>query len=154
MMRYGTIVADPPWHYRTTKTGGSLTSGAAQKYLTLPTVDLCALPVRDLAAKNAIVFLWATAPMLPDALEVLAAWGFTYKGLIVWVKTTAIGSLSNGWARGSATAPSSSSSGSAERCRRSGASGRMWSWLPAAVTPRNRRPCGASSSARSTAAEN
>ena len=96
MPRYGAIVADPPWEFKNQRTGGSLTSGAAQKYGTMSTADLCRLPVREIAARNAILFLWATSPMLPDALEVLAAWEFTYKGSIVWTKTTAAGAPSNG----------------------------------------------------------
>lgn len=94
--RYGAILADPPWHFRNKKTGGNHTSGASQKYSTMPTVDLCRLPVRDLAAKNAIAFVWGTAAMDPDAREVLAAWGFTYKAQLVWVKTTAAGTPCKG----------------------------------------------------------
>lgn len=87
--RYGTIIADPPWQYRNAKTGGSLSSGASQKYATLSTAEIGALPVHEIAAENAILFLWATSPMLPDALAVMDAWGFTYKGSLVWVKTSA-----------------------------------------------------------------
>jgi N6-adenosine-specific RNA methylase IME4 len=42
--------------------------------------------VGDIAAPDCVLFLWATAPMLPQALEVMAAWGFTYKSHIVWRK--------------------------------------------------------------------
>lgn len=96
MPRYGAIVADPPWFYKNKKTGGNHTSGASQKYDDMRTADICRLPVREIAAKNSILFLWSTVPMLPDALQVLDAWGFTYKGSIVWVKTTAAGDLFNG----------------------------------------------------------
>lgn len=93
---YGAIVADPPWRFRNTRTGGSLRSGAADHYPTMSTADLCRLPVRDLAAKNSILFLWGTGAMLPDALAVVSAWGFRYKGSIVWCKTTAAGAPFNG----------------------------------------------------------
>ena len=59
--RYGAILADPPWHFRNEKTGGNHTSGASQKYSTMPT--------RDLAARDAIAFVWGTAAMDPDARE-------------------------------------------------------------------------------------
>lgn len=85
-VKYQVIYADPPWQYRNKKTGGSLCSGAAQKYSTLSTEELCSIPVGDIADKNAVLFLWATAPMLPDALKVISAWSFKYKGLIVWQK--------------------------------------------------------------------
>jgi len=53
----------------------------------MTTDDICALPVADIAAKDCILFMWATFPNLPDAFKVLTAWGFTYKTVaFVWVK--------------------------------------------------------------------
>jgi len=46
-------------------------------YPTMPQADICALQIPS--ADNAALFLWATAPKLPEALEVMKAWGFTYK---------------------------------------------------------------------------
>jgi N6-adenosine-specific RNA methylase IME4 len=49
--------------------------------------DICALPVADLAAEDSALFLWTTFPMLPDALQVISAWGFQYKTVgFVWLK--------------------------------------------------------------------
>jgi N6-adenosine-specific RNA methylase IME4 len=49
--------------------------------------DICALPVADIAAKDSVLFLWATFPMLPEALRVIKAWGFTFKTVaFVWLK--------------------------------------------------------------------
>jgi len=49
--------------------------------------DICALPVADIAAKDSALFLWATFPMLAEALLVISAWGFTYKTTaFVWLK--------------------------------------------------------------------
>jgi N6-adenosine-specific RNA methylase IME4 len=42
--------------------------------------------VRAIAAKDAVLFLWATVPALLQAIETLEAWGFTYKSNLVWVK--------------------------------------------------------------------
>jgi len=51
------------------------------------TENICALPVAEIAAKDCILFLWATFPNLPEAFEVIKAWGFTYKTVaFVWVK--------------------------------------------------------------------
>jgi len=50
---------------------------------------LKALPIADIASDNAALFLWATPPLLPDALELMAAWGFEYKTIaFTWVKQT------------------------------------------------------------------
>lgn len=51
------------------------------------TLDICNLPIKDIAADNCILFLWATFPKLSDALEVIKAWGFSFKTVgFVWVK--------------------------------------------------------------------
>lgn len=97
---FNILYADPPWAYKNAKTGGSHTSGAVQQYPVLPTEELAALPVQKILQPNAVCFLWATVPMLPDALGVLSAWGFTYKTTVVWHKT---GRLGTGyWFRGEA----------------------------------------------------
>jgi hypothetical protein len=41
--------------------------------------EICALPVEAIAAPDSVLFLWITAPLLPDGLTVMQAWGFTYK---------------------------------------------------------------------------
>ena len=54
--------------------------------------DIIALPVASWAADDAALLLWTTKPMLPRALEVIVAWGFTYKTIgFIWAKTTAAG---------------------------------------------------------------
>ena len=51
------------------------------------TADICNLPVKDIAADNCILFLWATFSKLPDAFDVIKAWGFNFKTVgFVWVK--------------------------------------------------------------------
>ena len=81
--RYGIIYADPPWQYE--RNG---VQGAAEKhYSTMNINDICALPVADIAAQDSALFLWATFPMLSEALQVISAWGFTYKTTaFVWLK--------------------------------------------------------------------
>jgi N6-adenosine-specific RNA methylase IME4 len=55
------------------------------------------LPIRNIAAQNAGLALWVYGPMLPQALEVISRWGFTYKSdLLTWVKTTSTGKLAFG----------------------------------------------------------
>lgn len=85
MKKYQIIYADPPWDYG----GGAFPSvSKANAYPLLPTADICALPVRDIAMPHALLFLWATMPMLPDAFRVIEAWGFRYvTNGFTWVKT-------------------------------------------------------------------
>jgi N6-adenosine-specific RNA methylase IME4 len=74
------LYGDPPWEM------GSPDSPYApeQHYPTMPLHEIKALEVP--AAENAILFLWAVTSLLPEALEVLEAWGFTYRSAMVWVK--------------------------------------------------------------------
>jgi N6-adenosine-specific RNA methylase IME4 len=83
---FNVLLADPPWSYRNVKTGGTMTSGAAAQYQTLTLDDLCSLPVSRVARADAVLFLWATVPLLLEAMTVLTAWGFEYKTTIVWDK--------------------------------------------------------------------
>lgn len=82
--RYAVIYADPPWSYAQ---GGH---GAAKNhYNTMTPEEIKRLPVGALAADNAVLFIWATFPNLPQALETIQAWGFKYKTLAFnWVKLT------------------------------------------------------------------
>lgn len=81
--RYTVIYADPPWSYR-----NKGTRAAAEKhYRTMSIGDIKALPVADIAAADCVLFLWATFPMLPEALETIKAWGFRYKtAAFLWAK--------------------------------------------------------------------
>jgi len=66
-------------------------SGAAAQYPTMSIEELKNLPVGEMAQENAVLFMWATVPLLPEALEVMKAWGFTYKTKLTWRKTMGLG---------------------------------------------------------------
>ena len=86
MEKYNIIYADPPWSYRTYSKKGQGRS-AESHYPTMSIDAIKALPVSDLAAKDCALFMWITFPCLYEALEVLSAWGFSYKTVaFVWVK--------------------------------------------------------------------
>ena len=89
--QFDILYIDCPWQYRNKRTGGSLSSGAATQYPTLTIEELCELPIPQLAAKNSILGLWSTVPLLPEALQVMAAWDFRYKTKITWRKTMSLG---------------------------------------------------------------
>jgi N6-adenosine-specific RNA methylase IME4 len=75
---YGAIVADPPWTFQTRSDEGKDRS-PEQHYECMSLDDIKALPVRDIAAKDCVLFLWVIDTHLPMALDVITAWGFTYK---------------------------------------------------------------------------
>lgn len=89
--RYRLILADPPWPYENKRTGGSMQSGAVQKYDTMTLDEIKALPVPEISEKACSLFLWVPVPLLPDGLEVMGAWGFKYKHLITWRKIMSLG---------------------------------------------------------------
>lgn len=83
--RYPIILADPPWRYENPPIGGSNRS-IENHYPTMTLDEICALPVADIAADAALLYLWATAPKLAECLDVVRAWGFEYRTNLVWVK--------------------------------------------------------------------
>lgn len=86
MKKYNVILADPPWSFRAWSSKG-MGRSAEQHYPTMRLEDIKALSVSDLAAGDCVLFLWATFPMLKEALEVIDTWGFTYKTVaFTWVK--------------------------------------------------------------------
>jgi N6-adenosine-specific RNA methylase IME4 len=82
-MEHDIVYADPSWKYSFSKS----TSRSIENHY--PTMDLAA--IKTLGSKlpmkhDSLLLLWATAPKLPQALEVMAAWGFEYKSCAVWDK--------------------------------------------------------------------
>lgn len=79
---FGCLYADPPWHFANTATRGA----AAQHYPTMALAELMALPVAQLAAPQSYLHLWTPNALLPEGLQLMAAWGFTYKTNRCWHK--------------------------------------------------------------------
>lgn len=83
---FQTVLADPPWRF-TNRTGKVAPEHRRlDRYSTMTLDDICALPVADVAAKNAHLYLWVPNALLPDGLRVMEAWGFRYVSNIVWAK--------------------------------------------------------------------
>lgn len=82
------IMADPPWTFKTRSPKGITKKGAGGQYATMRLEDIGDLPVAALAANNCLLWLWATNPMLPQALATMALWGFEFKTAGHWVKRT------------------------------------------------------------------
>lgn len=103
---FACILADPPWQFATRSAKGrgrcpdTPISRAEQRrntpdrhYETMALDDIKALPVLASAAQDCVLLMWAVDPMLPQALEVGAAWGFTYKTVgFYWAKMRREGS--------------------------------------------------------------
>jgi N6-adenosine-specific RNA methylase IME4 len=89
-LRYGAIIADPPWRFENYSAAGEAKNPVAH-YSCMRTADIAALPVSQLAAPDCALFMWATAPMLPDAIELMCRWGFTFKSAGAWAKQSSTG---------------------------------------------------------------
>jgi len=78
---YDIIYADPPWNFTNA-------TDFSPEYNTIDTEKLCGFgeKINQRIGADAILFLWSPNAILPEALEVMKAWGFTYKSNIVWVK--------------------------------------------------------------------
>lgn len=84
--KYGVIFADPEWQFEVYSRETGMDRAADNHYPTSTTDAICARPVQDIAAEDCSLWLCATVPMLPDALRVMAAWGFVYKSHVIWRK--------------------------------------------------------------------
>jgi N6-adenosine-specific RNA methylase IME4 len=85
--KYQIIYADPPWSYR----GKMMNSSVTDHYGVMSLKDICNLPVKDIAEKDCILFLWVTLPKLNEFMKVIKAWGFEYKTTaFVWAKKNKI----------------------------------------------------------------
>lgn len=98
--KYQVIYADPPWAFggaslHMTKGGFDLRgkgrtlkySEQEKHYPVMSKKEILDLPIKDLLDKDAVCFMWTTDAHLPQALEIMKTWGFTYKTVgFVWVK--------------------------------------------------------------------
>lgn len=79
-MTYDVILADPPWKYDVPTPKRRIEN----HYKTISLALLCDLEIPS--ASNSVLYLWATTPLLLDALKVIEAWGFKYKSHAIWDK--------------------------------------------------------------------
>jgi N6-adenosine-specific RNA methylase IME4 len=91
---FGAVLADPPWHWKSwgkwRGQRGSLAPNGGRDvqnhYGIMETDDIHAMPVADLCADDAVLFIWVTWPMLPEGLATVSSWGFEYKTAFDWIK--------------------------------------------------------------------
>ena len=80
------LYVDPPWRYDNANLVSKDWGMAEDKYPTMSLDELKVLPVPDMAMGDAVLFMWATSPMLADAVDLMRSWGFSYKSSLVWDK--------------------------------------------------------------------
>ena len=84
--KYNIIYADPAWYFNTWSKKGNERS-AIRHYNCMSISDICNLPINNITDDDCILFIWVIDPMLPEAVEVIKAWGFKYKTVaFTWVK--------------------------------------------------------------------
>lgn len=88
---FRTIVADPPWRFQNRYGKVAPEYRRLKRYRTMSLEEILGMDVAGHAADDAHLYLWIPNAMLPEGLQVLAAWGFEYKTNIVWYKTRADG---------------------------------------------------------------
>jgi N6-adenosine-specific RNA methylase IME4 len=100
-MKFGVIVADPPWRFADKLTMSDVKRGADSHYATMSIEQLAALGTRVQAVANepCVLALWVPKSMLADGLAVMTAWGFKQKTVYTWTKRTANGAPAFGMGR-------------------------------------------------------
>jgi len=89
LLKYKTILADPPWPIK-----WNAMSAIRTKHIEYPTLtisEICELPVWSIAEKDCTLFMWTTNAFLPESFGVLRHWKFTYKMLFTWCKNNGMG---------------------------------------------------------------
>lgn len=84
--KYNTIYADPPWQFQNRTGKVAPEHKRLKRYETMTLEEIKKLPVSKIADEKAHLYLWIPNALLPSGLEVMDAWGFDYKGNIVWEK--------------------------------------------------------------------
>lgn len=85
--KYKLILTDPPWHFKL-RSEKNITKSPQGQYACMSLEEIAKIPVADWAEKDCMLFMWATNPMLPQAITLMESWGFTYKTGGAWHKRT------------------------------------------------------------------
>lgn len=84
--RFSTVLADPPWRFQNRTGKMAPEHRRLSRYGTMELQDIMALPIAEVLAPTAHLYLWVPNALLPQGIDVLRAWGFDYKSNIVWHK--------------------------------------------------------------------
>jgi len=84
--KFPTILADPPWQFQNRTGKVAPEHRRLNRYSTMTLKEIMALPVSDLTAEVAHLYLWVPNALLPEGLSVMSSWGFSYKSNLIWHK--------------------------------------------------------------------
>lgn len=84
--QFGTILADPPWQFQNRTGKVAPEHKRLNRYGTMKLDEICELPVSEIAADRAHLYLWVPNALLPDGMRVMEEWGFRYVSNIIWEK--------------------------------------------------------------------
>lgn len=84
--KFATILADPPWQFANRTGKMAPEHKRLNRYPTMNLQDIMDLPVKDITADTAHLYMWVPNALLPEGIKVLEAWGFSYKTNLVWYK--------------------------------------------------------------------
>ncbi len=84
--RFGTVLVDPPWRFANRTGKMAPEHRRLSRYATMTAAEIAALPVGEIVAPTAHLYLWVPNALLPLGLQVMEAWGFQYKTNVVWHK--------------------------------------------------------------------
>ncbi|MBI1868003.1 MAG: S-adenosylmethionine-binding protein [Methylocystis sp.] len=84
--RFATVLADPPWRFANRTGKMAPEHRRLSRYGTMDIEAIRALPVAEVVTETAHLYLWVPNALLPWGLEVMSAWGFTYKSNLIWHK--------------------------------------------------------------------
>ncbi|GAA0737302.1 S-adenosylmethionine-binding protein [Sphingomonas sp. ABOLD] len=84
--RFATVLADPPWRFQNRTGKMAPEHRRLSRYGTMDLQEIMDLPVSEVVADTANLYLWVPNALLPEGLEVMKAWGFQYKSNLIWHK--------------------------------------------------------------------
>jgi len=84
--KYSTVYADPPWRFQNRTGKIAPENKKLSRYETMAIGDIKQLPISNIVSNKSHLYLWVPNALLPDGLDVMRAWGFEYKGNVVWEK--------------------------------------------------------------------
>lgn len=91
MGQFGLVLCDPPWKFLSRDGVSSVPTSADDPYPTMSLDELRAMDMSFTGAADCVCVMWATAPLLPEAIDMLGAWGFAYKTAGAWAKQSSTG---------------------------------------------------------------
>lgn len=84
--KFGTILADPPWKFQNSTGKMAPEHKRLYRYETMSNEDIMSMPVKEVALDQSHLYLWVPNALVETGLEVMQAWGFEYKTLLIWYK--------------------------------------------------------------------